>query len=112
MPTYEHICTECNYEWEADYSIKIDPPKICPQCNKETAKRLISGGHDRKGVVELTGHELKAKLQEDGRKMAKEMRGSESKMANFHGESKIQQLTVAKERAIDNLTRIKYSSKK
>ena len=64
MPTYLHICTdkECAHEWEDFYSITEDPPQCCPKCGKETAKRLVSGGSG-KGIVELTGHELKAKIK-------------------------------------------------
>jgi len=111
MATYLHLSICCDKEFELEYSVKLNPPTTCPFCQSEgNVKRLIYG--PTAGTVELYGHELKAKLQEDGRKMAKEMRGSESKMANFHGESKINDLVKAKERAIDNLTRIKYSSKK
>ncbi len=42
MAEYEHICEACGFEWTACYSIKEDPPKICPKCNKKKAKRLIS----------------------------------------------------------------------
>ena len=80
MPTYEHVCEneECKHEWEDTYSLKVDPPKICPKCGKETAKRLISLGG--KGVVELTGDELIAKLKADGKQLTKEA----SKNANLY----------------------------
>jgi putative FmdB family regulatory protein len=44
MPTYEYQCQSCKHGWEEDQSIKEDPIKICPECKKETAKRLISLG--------------------------------------------------------------------
>ncbi len=40
--TYEYTCTSCNHEWEAEQSIKDDALKFCPNCSRETAKRLIS----------------------------------------------------------------------
>lgn len=40
--TYEYACTSCNHEWESEQSIKDEPLKVCPNCGKETAKRLIS----------------------------------------------------------------------
>lgn len=90
MPSYEHICTdiECAHEWEDMYSIKAEPPKVCPKCNKETAQRVISGGDNRRGVVELTGHELVAKTKEDIQKLKKDMHGSEKIYSNMIGDSK------------------------
>lgn len=44
MPTYEYECTSCKHSWEMDQSIKEGPIKECPECKKETAKRLISLG--------------------------------------------------------------------
>lgn len=44
MPSYDHSCSHCKYEWEENYSIKEDPPKICPKCKSESVKRLISSG--------------------------------------------------------------------
>ena len=40
--TYEYTCTSCDHEWEAEQSIKDESLKVCPNCGKETAKRLIS----------------------------------------------------------------------
>ncbi len=42
--TYEYQCTSCSHEWEAEQKITEEPLKECPQCHKETAKRLVSGG--------------------------------------------------------------------
>lgn len=44
MPTYEYQCTACGYRWEKFQSIKADPDTVCPECQAETAQRLISGG--------------------------------------------------------------------
>ncbi len=87
MPTYEHLCQdkECNYEWEDEYSIKADPPKICPKCNKETVKRLISLGG--KGVVELNGNELVEKLKEDTKQLKRDAASNANVYANLVGES-------------------------
>jgi len=92
MPSYEHVCLneDCNYEWEDEYSIKDDPPKICPKCKKETAKRLISGGSG-KGKVELTGNELKEKLANDVKDIKKRLSTDEKFAANFYGEGKFQE---------------------
>ena len=97
MPTYEHRCTdaECNHEWEDEYSMMEDPPKFCPKCNKETTMRLISGGGGCK--VELTGHELTQKINEDTVKLKKDLRKSENLYANFIGEEKYQNTKVYNE---------------
>jgi len=91
MPTYEHKCqnVDCGYEWEDEYSIKSDPPKICPECKEETAMRIISGGAG-KGIVVLAGHELSAKLKEDTIKLKKELSTNENTYANFVGEDRYQ----------------------
>jgi len=42
MPTYEYRCKACGHEWEEDQSIKDEPVRKCPKCEKEEAERLIS----------------------------------------------------------------------
>jgi putative FmdB family regulatory protein len=44
MPTYEYKCSDCNHTFEIIQSMKEDPLKICPNCHKETLKKLVSGG--------------------------------------------------------------------
>src|SRR6187431_1302871 len=42
--TYEYLCTACGHAWEAEQSISAAALKTCPNCQKETAKRQVSGG--------------------------------------------------------------------
>lgn len=93
MPTYDHECTneECKHEFEDFYSITKEPPTTCPKCQQETVKRVLSQGGSR-GVVELTGEELKAKLKDDVRQMKKDIYSSEKLYSNFLGESKMEQV--------------------
>jgi putative FmdB family regulatory protein len=42
--TYEYTCTNCKHNWEEHQKITAAATKICPACNKDTAKRLISKG--------------------------------------------------------------------
>lgn len=93
MPTYCHVCKDenCKYEWEEEYSIKDDPPKICPKCKQETAKRVIAAAVG--GTVELYGQELVSKLREDGAKMRKEVYANEYKYADIIGSDKYQAIT-------------------
>jgi len=88
MPTYEHICLECNHEWEDEYSIKANPPTTCPSCKADgKVKRLISGGSG-KGRVEHTGNEYKEKVMSDAASLKREAYRNENVMANLVGESK------------------------
>jgi len=86
MPTYEHLCEACNNEWEDIYKMSDPVPTKCPICKKKgKVRRLISVCQ---GVVELSGHEYKAKAIEDAAKMQKKMLKDENKLANFVGEKK------------------------
>jgi len=40
--TYEYECTACKHTWETDQKITEEPQRICPECGKPEAKRLIS----------------------------------------------------------------------
>ncbi len=42
MPHYEYACSICQYQWESEASIKAPPETLCPKCQQESAKRLIS----------------------------------------------------------------------
>lgn len=39
---YEYSCEACEHEFEAHQSIKDEPLKKCPKCNKDKLKKLIS----------------------------------------------------------------------
>jgi putative FmdB family regulatory protein len=83
MPTYEHLCQECNHEWEDIYSIRDAVPEECPKCScKGKVIRLISRPTVR---VELTGRELVQKLKAEGKALAKEAQKNETLAANLYG---------------------------
>ena len=44
MPTYEYVCKDCEYEFEAFQSMKDDALTKCPECGKDTLKRKIGTG--------------------------------------------------------------------
>lgn len=98
MPDYDHVCLneECKNEWEASYSIKAEPPKVCPKCGKETAKRLISSGP--RGVVELAGQELVDKIKADAQQMKREASRDAKKYANLIGEERYHQIQTQMDR--------------
>ena len=43
MPTYKYVCEdeECNHSIEATQKITDDPIIFCPNCGKETFKRVV-----------------------------------------------------------------------
>jgi putative FmdB family regulatory protein len=99
MPTYEHLCNACHHEWEDEYSIKDNPPTVCPSCQVDgQVQRLISGGSGR-GIVELTGQELTSKIKSDAQTLKKEMHSSEKVYANLLGEDRYQGLQSRMDRA-------------
>ncbi len=93
MPTYLHQCQDenCKEEWEDYYSMSKDPPTVCPKCNQETAKRVISFQQSR-GIVELSGDDYKSAVLADGQRIKKEMYRDERKYANMLGESTYQNM--------------------
>jgi putative FmdB family regulatory protein len=44
MPTYDYRCSECGYTFEDFQSIKAEPLRSCPECQKESLKRLLGAG--------------------------------------------------------------------
>lgn len=85
MPVYLHECEACGHQFELEYSIKLDPPKECPECKQEAVKRLIAGDFMTK--MELTHKEFAASIQDQTRKMMKSIGNSENKFANIVGET-------------------------
>ncbi|MBZ0173345.1 MAG: zinc ribbon domain-containing protein [Phycisphaerales bacterium] len=44
MPTYEYRCKGCGHELEIFQPITAKPKRKCPECEKNSLERLISGG--------------------------------------------------------------------
>ncbi len=44
MPTYDYQCKSCKHTWEAFQGIKAPAQKKCPECNKNSAQRVIGPG--------------------------------------------------------------------
>lgn len=98
MITYLHKCDSCEHEWEAEYSIKDDPPKFCPKCNMETVRRLIN--HEGGVRMELNDNEFKEKLKDEVAKIKQKASKDENYLANLVGEKKYNQNVVNKEKVI------------
>jgi putative FmdB family regulatory protein len=93
MPIYEFLCNEdeCKHEWEVHQSMSAPNPEECPKCHsKEKIKKLISLGS--KGIVELYGNELVAKVKEDAKKLKQDAAKDEKLYSNLLGETRYEQL--------------------
>jgi len=44
MPSYDYLCSSCGHKFEEFQSMSAAPLTTCPECHKETLKRLIGGG--------------------------------------------------------------------
>jgi len=44
MPTYEYQCDSCGHRFEKFQSIKAAPIRKCPECGKNSVKRLLGTG--------------------------------------------------------------------
>ena len=44
MPTYDYICNNCEKMYEYFQSMSDAPIKECPECKKNSLRRVISGG--------------------------------------------------------------------
>jgi len=51
LPTYDYICDECGYEFEAFHGMLADPLIDCPECQKPSLIKLIGAG----GAVIIKG---------------------------------------------------------
>ena len=44
MPTYDYICNDCDKMHEYFQSMSDNPLTKCPECKKNSLRRVISGG--------------------------------------------------------------------
>lgn len=44
MPTYDYKCKACGHTWELFQSMSAKHEKVCPECGRKTAERLIGTG--------------------------------------------------------------------
>ena len=44
MPTYDYICNSCKKMYEYFQSMSDDALTKCPECKKDSLRRVISGG--------------------------------------------------------------------
>lgn len=94
MPLYDYKCKKCEHVFESLHKIADPGPSECPECGHNQVSKLISAVH---GSVELTGHDLKAKINEDARKLKQQADKDPKVLANLVGEDKYQQNVVTSE---------------
>jgi len=105
MPFYDHECGACGHIWEDFYSMVTDPPTVCPECKAEgQVKRLIPDNISVR--VPLKGRELKAKIAEDSKKLAQQVKTDENLKANIVGEERYHTEEKAKKELSDNLKQL------
>ena len=44
MPNYDYLCDDCGHRFEHMQSMSSDVLKDCPECQKDTLRRLIGRG--------------------------------------------------------------------
>lgn len=44
MPTYDYECAACGHAWEMFQQITENPKRVCPECKKRKARRLLGTG--------------------------------------------------------------------
>jgi putative FmdB family regulatory protein len=44
MPTYDYECSKCKHAWELFQPITAKPVRKCPECGKQSARRVIGPG--------------------------------------------------------------------
>ena len=51
MPIYEYQCSNCHHTFDLIQKMSDEPVKLCPECSKDTAVRLVSAaGFQLKGT--------------------------------------------------------------
>ena len=91
MPTYEYICENCGHEWE-DFHSMSEVVDVCPECNQQQVKKLISFGS--KGIVKLCHEDMVAKIGSDLTEIRQKARKDENYKASLIGEDRYHQSQI------------------
>lgn len=110
-PTYDHVCSLCEGEFEDIYSMKESPPTLCPLCGEDGGvKRVMS--IPAIGIVELTGRDLTMKLRAEGKQLVQKAKQNENTLADMVGHDKLQANTVVTEKVKSELSKVAPVKKK
>ena len=82
MPTYDYICNDCEKMYEYFQSMSDAPVKECPECKKNSLRRVISGGTGlifKGSGYYLTDYKNKKTQSSENKKSNKKKKGNKSK---------------------------------
>ena len=82
MPTYDYICNDCEKMYEYFQSMSDAPIEECPECNKRSLRRVISGGTGlifKGSGYYLTDYKNKKTQSSENKKSNKKKKNNKSK---------------------------------
>ena len=82
MPTYDYICNNCEKMVEYFQSMSDAPKKECPECKKNSLRRVISGGTGlifKGSGYYLTDYKNKKTQSSENKKSNKKKKDNKSK---------------------------------
>ena len=82
MPTYDYICNDCEKMYEYFQSMSDAPIKECPECEKNSLRRVISGGTGlifKGSGYYLTDYKNKKTQSSENKKSNKKKKNNKSK---------------------------------
>ena len=82
MPTYDYICNNCEKTYEYFQSMSDAPKKECPECEKNSLRRVISGGTGlifKGSGYYLTDYKNKKTQSSENKKSNKKKKDNKSK---------------------------------
>ena len=84
MPTYDYVCTDCNYKFERFQSMSDEPIRVCPSCGG-VVRRIISGGTGlifKGSGYYITDYKNKSNIKKDLKKPIKKKETKKVKEKN------------------------------
>ena len=82
MPTYDYICNDCEKIYEYFQSMSDAPIRECPDCKKNSLRRVISGGTGlifKGSGYYLTDYKNKKTQSSENKKSNKKKKDNKSK---------------------------------
>ena len=82
MPTYDYICNDCEKIYEYFQSMSDAPIRECPECKKNSLRRVISGGTGlifKGSGYYLTDYKNKKTQSSENKKSNKKKKDNKSK---------------------------------
>ena len=82
MPTYDYICNDCEKIYEYFQSMSDAPIRECPECKKNSLRRVISGGTGlifKGSGYYLTDYKNKKKQSSENKKSNKKKKDNKTK---------------------------------